>query len=56
MKKGSWEVIVVCSVRKSIICENCTKEEAEKNPFDYAVDETELEQIDWDVERVKENE
>ena len=54
-KNGSWIVILNCSVTKQVICENCTEHEAEENPFDHAIDETEISQEDWEVLEVKEN-
>ena len=49
-----WIVEMVCSVKKQVICEDCTEEQAYESPFDHAVDEIELEQIDWEVVDVKE--
>ncbi len=49
-----WLVAMVCTVRKQVVCENCTEEQAEASPFDHAVDETELEKIEWEVIDVKE--
>jgi hypothetical protein len=40
-------------VVKEVICEDCTKQEARTNPWDHAVCEEEIEQIDWDVTDVK---
>ena len=53
--KKSWIVTAKCVIKKSIICEGCTEEEAQANPFEYAIDETEIEQIDWEVESVEPN-
>lgn len=44
-----WIVKVECRVIKQIICSDCTEEQAEESPFDYATDEMEVEQIDWRV-------
>ena len=44
-----------CTIIKEVICDNCTKKEAENNPWDYAIDETEMEQIDYEVLGVEEN-
>lgn len=54
-KKGNWIVKTRCEVHKDIYCENCTEEEAMKNPFDYAELEIETDQIDWEVESVEPN-
>lgn len=51
--KGQWLVRVRCVVVKGVVCEDCTKEEARTNPWDHAVCEEEIEQIDWDVTEVK---
>lgn len=44
-----------CIVVKDVCVSNCTKEEARSNPWDFANDETEVEQLDWDVIDVTEN-
>lgn len=54
-RKKSWIVEMMCTVRKQVIVENCTEEEANENPWDYAVDETEIDQVDWEVIGIKEN-
>lgn len=51
--KEQWIVRVRCVVVKEIVCENCTKQEAREYPWAHSVNETELEQIDWDVTEVK---
>lgn len=51
----SWIVKMTCTVTKQVICDGCTQEEAEENPFDFASDEVELEQIDWEVLDVRPN-
>lgn len=55
MKKSSWIVKMECTVIKEVICDDCTREDAENNPWDYAIDETEIEQTGYDVLSVKEN-
>jgi hypothetical protein len=47
--KGNWLVRIKASVDKEIYCEDCTQEEAENDPFEYAVDERELSQDDFEV-------
>lgn len=54
-KKGSWIVQVVATVTKQVACKNCTREQARENPFDYAEDETEIDQQDYRVIDVKED-
>ena len=56
MSKKDWLVTVERVVVTEICCENCTQEEAETNPWDHVVGgETEIDQIDWEVVKVKEN-
>lgn len=52
-KKGSWMVRMKCEVTKDVYCEDCTEDEARNHPFDHAVDETEVEQTDYDVKSVE---
>jgi len=47
-------VMMECKVIKQVTCECETEEEAEENPWDHAVDEVEVEQVDCDVLDVKE--
>ena len=47
-------VIMECTVTKEIICEGCTAQEAEADPWKYAVDERELDTIDAKVLRSEE--
>lgn len=54
-KKRSWVVQVRCLVLKELVCENCTKEDAESLPFDFAEDEREIDRLDFDVVSVEEN-
>ena len=54
MDKRIWSVTARCVVQKSIICENCTEEEARKNPFEFAVDELETDQEDYTILSVEE--
>lgn len=51
----SWVVRIVATVIKDIICDDCTKEEAERNPFAYATDEMDIDTPDWEVRSVQEN-
>jgi hypothetical protein len=54
-KKGSWVVKVECTVVKELICNNCTKEQVEDDPWAFCIDERELEVPDWEVQSVTEN-
>lgn len=54
-KNSNWIVRVRATVLKDIFVENCTKEEAEANPFDHAESEEEVEQQDYKVIDVTEN-
>jgi hypothetical protein len=54
-KKQSWIVTMRCTVTKQVVCENCTEEQARNDPWDFASDETEIGQDDWDVTEVKPN-
>lgn len=56
MKSGNWIVKMRCSVEKEVVLANCTEEEARTNPWDYAVEERELGQNDWEVTSVEPNE
>lgn len=51
----SWIVELECVVRKSVVCDGCTKEEAESNPFQHAVSEDEKGMRNWTVLSVEEN-
>jgi len=49
-----FEVKMKGVVHKVVTVECDTKEEAESNPWDHAVDEMETDQMDWEVLSVKE--
>lgn len=53
--KGNWVVNVTCIIVKEVICEECTEDDARLNPFDFAVDEREVYQVDWSVNSVQPN-
>jgi hypothetical protein len=55
-KKGSFIVKMTCTVVKEVAVEDCTEEEARDNPFDFCVDEQEVEMIDFEVDDVVSNE
>lgn len=46
---------MTCEVKKEVICDNCTQEQAEGNPFDHVVSEREISQSDYSVDSVEEN-
>jgi hypothetical protein len=50
-----FTVEMVCKVRKSVTVECDTEEQARKEPWEYATDETEIDQIDWEVMFVRED-
>lgn len=52
---GSWVVDLECVVYKAVVCENCTREQARKDPFLYAVEEIETDQFDWTVLNIADN-
>jgi hypothetical protein len=54
-RKGTFIVTMYCEVTKEVVVEDCTRSEAENNPWEYAVDESEIEQIDWKVTKVVES-
>ncbi len=55
-KKGDWVVTLEATVNKEIVVSNCTEEEAKANPWAFAVDERDLETVDWEVLDVEPNE
>lgn len=52
----SWVVIAKCVITREIVCDDCTQQEAENDPFSFASDERELDQEDWEVMSVEPNE
>jgi len=54
-KKSDWIVTVKCKITKEIYVENCTEEEAKNNPWDYSIDEREVEQVSWEFVSTEEN-
>jgi hypothetical protein len=49
MEKAMWVVTIRCVVQKSVTCADCTEEQAKRNPFEYAIEELETDQEDYDV-------
>lgn len=54
-EKGEWIVRMKCEVTKEVVCENCTEQEAREEPWEHAISEEELTQIDWKVTQVERN-
>lgn len=52
---GNWSVRMRCVVIKDVHCSHCTKSQAEMTPWNYADDEIEIEQVDWEVVDVAED-
>lgn len=52
---STYIVTMRCVVTKIVTCENCTEEQARNQPWEYATDEHEADQIDWEVKRVEED-
>ncbi len=50
-----WIVRIRCTVTKDVFTQKCTREEAEQNPWDFAVNEEETDVEDWETLSVKEN-
>ena len=50
-----FTVEMVCKVRKSVTVECETEEQARADPWEYATDEMEIDQIDWEVMDVQED-
>lgn len=53
-KEKQLLVTVACRVKKQLTVEGCTEEQALEDPWEYAVDECEIDQYDWDVIDVRE--
>lgn len=53
--RSSWIVRIRCVVTKEVVCRDCTEDEANRNPWEFAGDEQEIDQIDWEVQSVEEN-
>lgn len=54
-EKRSWVVHMTAKVTKEVVTDECTLEQAEKNPFGHAVAERETGQFDYDVTSVEPN-
>lgn len=53
--KQSWLVTVRVMVEREIVTESCTHSEALESPYDYAVCERDIMQLDWEVTDVRPN-
>lgn len=53
--KKSWIVTLECVVKKSVVTDDCTEYEARNDPFGHAIQETEIDQRDYDVKKVEPN-
>ena len=51
----SFIVTLRCVVITEVVCSDCTREQAEAHPFAYSISEEERELLDWEVQRVEEN-
>lgn len=51
---SQFVVHMTCKVRKVVICEGCTLEQVQQSPFEFAVDEQEIDQIDWEITGIEE--
>ncbi len=49
-KKKSWIVRLRCVVIKEVITPPCTEAEAACSPWDHCEEETEIDQVDWEVQ------
>lgn len=49
-----FDVTMKCIVYKAVTVECETIEQARENPWDYAVDEMEMDQVDWEILSIKE--
>ena len=48
-KNQEWIVSMRCIVHKDVYVSGCSEEEARSNPWDFASDEIETDQTDWEV-------
>lgn len=51
-----YEVLVRCVVERTVTCEGCTEAQARENPFEFAVDESYGEVVDYEVRSVTKSE
>lgn len=53
--KKQFSVVMECKIRKLVTVECERIDQAQNNPFSYAIDEIETDMIDWDVISVSED-
>ena len=53
LKNGNWVVKIESTHHKQLVVENCTEDQARSCPWEYAVDETYLGMVDWEILSVK---
>ena len=56
MEKREWMVRMRCVVIKDVVTRSCTADQAWSDPWEFAEDETEVEQVDWDIIDFRPNE
>jgi hypothetical protein len=49
----SWVVTVRRTCTSELICEGCTEDEAQSDPYAFCIDERDLETTNWDVTHVE---
>ena len=56
-RKGSWVVTIKVIRTEQIVCDNCTQQEAQNDPWTHhdGVNPIDQEMTDWDVQSVHEN-
>ncbi len=50
---AKWEARLRCTVYKNVTLDGCTLEQAFDDPWEYAVDEIETDQVDWEIEKIE---
>lgn len=55
-KRRTWTARMRCVVTKVVTLENCTEAQARSDPWEFATDEQEVDQRDWDIEELKADE
>lgn len=55
-KSKGWVVMVRCEVVKELVCDYCSKQDAEDDPFAHAIQERECGTPDWEVISIVPNE
>lgn len=55
MKKSNWIVTIRAELLKEVYCEECTEEEARRDPFSFSTWEKEVDRMNYDIKKVEEN-